>query len=123
MTILLGAAAGLYHFSPPEQRSRLRDRLSQMPATMIDRCMEDMPEESPPKVMMAGLRRMQEQNDEIIALLHQQKDLLGQRLPVHQASVQEPPASPTNESRGGGERRGSGKRVSVQLRPDWPPQE
>jgi hypothetical protein len=94
-----------------------------MPATMMERFMEDMPEESPPKVMMAGLRRMQEQNDEIIALLHAQEDLLRQRLPVDQTSVQEPPASPANESREGEERRGSGKRVSVQLRSGSQPQE
>jgi hypothetical protein len=123
IAMLLGTAAALYRFSPPERRSRLRDRLSHVPTSMMERCMKDLPEESPPKAMMAGLGRMQEQNDEIIALLHAQEDLLRQRLPVDQVSPQEPPASPANESREGGERKGSGKRVSVQLRSGSQPQE
>ena len=52
-----------------------RERLARLPATMMEKCMEMMPEESPPVVMMSSLRRMQEQNDELLALLRE-------RLPV-----------------------------------------
>ncbi len=52
-----------------------RDQLARLPATMMERGMAMMPEDSPPMVMMSGLRRMQEQNDELLALLRE-------RLPV-----------------------------------------
>ena len=59
-----------------------RERLARLPATMMEKCMEMMPEESPPVVMMSGLRRIQEQNDELLALLRE-------RLPVQQGSSAE----------------------------------
>ncbi len=62
-----------------------REGLSRLPATMMERCMEHMPEDSPPKVMTSGLRRMQEQNEEILALLREQNDLLRERLPTERA--------------------------------------
>ena len=62
-----------------------REGLSRLPATMMERCMELMPEDSPPKVMTSSLRRMQEQNEEILALLREQNDLLRQQLPVEKA--------------------------------------
>lgn len=59
-----------------------RERLARLPATMMEKCMEMMPEDSPPVVMMSGLRRIQEQNDELLALLRE-------RLPVQQGSSAE----------------------------------
>ena len=56
-----------------------RERLARLPATMMERGMEMMPEGSPPVVMMSGLRRIQEQNDEPLAVLRE-------RLPVQQGS-------------------------------------
>lgn len=56
-----------------------RERLARVPATMMERGMEMMPENSPPVVMMSGLRRIQEQNDELLALLRE-------RFPVQQGS-------------------------------------
>jgi hypothetical protein len=56
-----------------------RERLARLPATMMEKCMEMMPEDSPPVVMMSGLRRIQEQNDDLLALLRE-------RLPVEQGS-------------------------------------
>ena len=44
-----------------------RERLAHLPVTM----MEMLPEDSPPKVMMSGLQRIQEQNEEILALLRE----------------------------------------------------
>ena len=60
-----------------------RERLARLPATIMERGMEMMPEGSPPVVMMSGLRRIQEQNDELLALLRE-------RLPVQEGSSTEP---------------------------------
>ncbi len=49
-----------------------REDLSRLPATMMERCMESLPEDSPPKVMTSGIRRMQEQNEERLTLLREQ---------------------------------------------------
>ncbi len=62
-----------------------REGLSRLPATMMERCMESLPEDSPPKVMTSGIRRMQEQNEEILALLREQNALLRERLPAESA--------------------------------------
>ncbi len=62
-----------------------REGLSRLPGTLMERCMELMPEDSPPKVMVSSLHRMQEQNEEILALLREQNDLLRERLPAERA--------------------------------------
>ncbi len=62
-----------------------REGLSRLPGTFMERCMELMPDDSPPKVMMSSLRRMQEQNEELLALLREQNDLLRERLPAERA--------------------------------------
>ena len=49
-----------------------------------------MPENSPPKVFMSSLRRMQEQNDQLAALVREQNDLLRERLP---SSLESPSSS------------------------------
>ncbi|MEE8369331.1 MAG: hypothetical protein V3S00_01030 [Dehalococcoidia bacterium] len=89
LTFLVGAATGLALGSglmPADRRARLCETLAQMPRTMMEHCLQCMPEDSPPKVMMSGLRRIQAQNDEIIALLAEQNNLLRQRLPVDRPS-------------------------------------
>ena len=63
-----------------------REGLSRLPGTFMERFMEQMPEESPPKVMMSSLRRMREQNEEMLALLREQNDLLRERLAVERAA-------------------------------------
>ncbi len=62
-----------------------REGLSHLPGTFMERCMELMPEDSPPKVMMSGIRRMQDQNEELLALLREQNDLLRERLSAERA--------------------------------------
>ena len=57
-----------------------RDSLSRLPAAMMKHCMEHMPEDFPPKVMTSGVRQLQRQSDEILALLREQNELLKQRL-------------------------------------------
>ncbi len=76
---VFGAAAALHYLFPAERRAHLCEGLGHMPGAMMERCMQSMPADSPPKVMMSGLRRIQEQNDEVIVLLRQQNDLLRQR--------------------------------------------
>jgi hypothetical protein len=43
---------------------------------MMARMMEGLPPDSPPKLVMSILPRLREQNDEIIALLREQNELL-----------------------------------------------
>jgi hypothetical protein len=43
---------------------------------MMQRMMQAMPEDSPPKLVKSILPRLKEQNDEILALLKEQSDIL-----------------------------------------------
>lgn len=45
---------------------------------MMKRMMASMPEDSPPKLVMSILPRLQAQNEKILALLEEQNDLLRQ---------------------------------------------
>ncbi len=69
---VLGAVLLARRLLTPERRNSL----SRLPATMMKHCMEHMPEDAPPKIMTCGVRRIQTQNDEIIALLREQNELL-----------------------------------------------
>ena len=86
---ILGGAIAIIRNSPAEKRQRL----AELPMTMMERCMEMMPEDSPPKVMMSGVQRIQEQNDQIITLL---RDRLGAQEAVAGESSA-PSADPTHE--------------------------
>jgi hypothetical protein len=48
---------------------------------IMERMMERMPPDSPPKLVMSILPRLREQNDEIVALLREQNELLRRRWP------------------------------------------
>ncbi len=78
VAILLGGAYAARGLLTDERR----ERLAGVPATLIERCMEMMPEDSPPMVMMSSLRRLQEQNEELLALHKEQNELLRERLGV-----------------------------------------
>jgi len=71
-----GFVALLRRVLPPEQRDSLDESLSKAPAAMMEHCMAMMPEDSPPKVMMSTMRRIEEQNDELAKLLRRQSKLL-----------------------------------------------
>jgi len=43
---------------------------------MMKRMMDAMPDDSPPKLVMSILPRLQEQNDRILLMLKEQNDLL-----------------------------------------------
>jgi hypothetical protein len=48
----------------------------------MDRMMAGLPEGAPPKLVMTILPRLQEQNDQIIAMLREQNELLRHQLRV-----------------------------------------
>ncbi len=79
--LILILAVGRYAIRSLLVSERL-DRLTHLPATMMERCMEMMPEDSPPKVFMSSLRRLQEQNEELLTLQREQNELLRERLSV-----------------------------------------
>ncbi len=74
--IALGTVVAVRRLVPEERRTQVREGLAQMPATMMERCMESMPEDSPPKVMVSAMRRFEEQNDELLRLIREQNKLL-----------------------------------------------
>ena len=86
-TTAVVTAALVRRVVPAERRAQLRESLLQMPATIMEQCMEAMPEDSPPKVMTSGIRRMQEQNDELVALFREQNELLRKQNDLLQAVV------------------------------------
>ena len=84
VAILLGGAYAVRGLLADERR----ERLARLPATMMERCMEMMPEDSSPIVMMSSLRQLQEQSDELLALLREQGELLRERLRVQETPSQ-----------------------------------
>jgi hypothetical protein len=48
---------------------------------VMERMLARMPPDSPPKLVMSILPRLREQNDEIVALLREQNELLRRRWP------------------------------------------
>ena len=85
VAILLGGAYAARGLLGGERR----ERLARLPATMMEQCMGMMPEDSPPMVMMSSLRRLQEQNEELLALQREQNELLRERLPGKAVSEHE----------------------------------
>ncbi|WFM72783.1 hypothetical protein [Halomonas sp. CKK8] len=65
--------AGGYLFNNRRMRKKapIRQRCS-----MMQRMLAAMPEDSPPKVISSVMPRLQEQNEEILALLREQNQLL-----------------------------------------------
>ena len=84
VAILLGGAYAVRGLLGSERG----ERLARLPATMMERCMEMMPEDSPPMVMMSSLRQLQAQSDELLALLREQGEQLRERLRVQETPSQ-----------------------------------
>jgi hypothetical protein len=90
--LLLAALGGIAVSAVIAARRLLRsgERTPDLPARasrkqgIIARMIEGLPPESPPKLVMTILPRLREQNDDIIALLREQNELLrrGQHEPV-----------------------------------------
>ncbi len=92
VAIGIGIVALLRRVLPAEQRARVQENLSSVPGAMMDHCMEMMPENSPPKVMMSTLRRLEEQNDKLARLLRAQNKLLRKQNDILKATA---PAAPS----------------------------
>ncbi len=89
MAFLVGGAIAARRLVTPERRESISHLPTAMGGRMMERMtriMEEMPEDAPPKVIMSTLRRLQEQNDELLALMREQNDLLRERLAAEQSS-------------------------------------
>ncbi len=91
VAIGIGAVALLRRVLPAEQRASLQENLSKVPVAMMEHCMDMMPEDSPPKVMMSSLHRFEEQNDELAKLLREQNRLLKKQYDILKTAA---PAAP-----------------------------
>ncbi len=72
MTVVVGTVAALQLF-PGERRARLKERL------------REIEERMPPVVMMSSMRRCEEQNDQLVALMRKQNKLLRKQNQILQA--------------------------------------
>jgi hypothetical protein len=59
-------------------KGRRRIDLAAMRRRMMERMMKAMPEDSPPRLVMSILPRLQEQNEQFLVLLKEQNDLIRQ---------------------------------------------
>ena len=92
VAIGIGIVALLRRVLPAEQRAHLQENLSSVPGAMMERCMEMMPEDSPPRAMMSTMRRIEEQNDKLATLIRTQNKLLRKQNDLLKAAV---PAAPS----------------------------
>jgi hypothetical protein len=67
MLVLIGGGYAMRQLVDEEKGGGL----AQHCVNMMGRMMEGMPDDAPPKFMMTSLRRIEEQNEEILALLRQ----------------------------------------------------
>ena len=85
----IGILALLRRALPANQRVRWQENFSEVSGAMMERGMNIIPEDSPPRVMMSTMRRIEEQNDKLAKLvraqnklLRKQNDLLAAAAPV-----------------------------------------
>ncbi len=78
MALGLATVAGVIAFGclPPEVRGRLTSRLKHRMTAGMEHMMANLPEGAPPKLVMSVLPKLQAQNDQIIAMLREQNELL-----------------------------------------------
>jgi hypothetical protein len=74
--VAVGALIAARLALPSEERSLDRRPGPTLRQRLMARMMEGLPPDSPPKLVMSILPRLREQNDEIIALLREQNELL-----------------------------------------------
>lgn len=72
---IAGAAIG-YRLLPPESRDRLGAAAQRSMSRHFARMMARLPDDAPPKLVISILPKLQEQNDQIIAMLKEQKQFL-----------------------------------------------
>ena len=64
---------------PSETRSRLTAPLKRRISEHMQQMMASLPEDAPPRLIMSVLPKLQAQNDQIIAMLQEQNELLRQQ--------------------------------------------
>jgi hypothetical protein len=76
--ILVGGAAASRILSEKQREpmSRFAAKMKERFKSHMGRMMEEMPEDSPPRLVMSTLPRLAEQNEEILALLREQNALM-----------------------------------------------
>lgn len=74
--LVLGGVMVARRLGLSERRAPGRGRGETRRAGMMARMMARMPPDSPPKLIMSILPRLREQNEEILALLREQNELL-----------------------------------------------
>ncbi len=92
MAILGCGALAVGQFLSPERRERIAHLKANVRKRMMERMermMEQMPDDFPPKLIMSTLPRLQEQSDEILALLRVQNDRLQEHFSTRVSSLQE----------------------------------
>lgn len=76
MIVALAGAAAFVGHQIGAHRGPQGNGFAAMRRKLMKRMMAAMPEDSPPKLIVSVLPRLQEQNEEILALLEEQRDLL-----------------------------------------------
>jgi type II secretory pathway component PulJ len=76
--LALTAIAGViaFRFLPHSSRDRLASSLRHRMLRRMEHMMTSLPEGAPPKLVMSILPRLKAQNDQIIALLREQSELI-----------------------------------------------
>ena len=77
--VVVGGIIGLRSL-PRLPRRRLGAAVSRRMLQRMEHMMVSLPENSPPKLIMSVLPRLREQNDQIIAMLQDQNELLRRHL-------------------------------------------
>jgi hypothetical protein len=76
-----------YRCLPQASRDRLAAAIKDRMMKRCERMMASLPEEAPPKLIMSILPKLQAQNDQIIALLREQNELLRERQHAYEHEV------------------------------------
>jgi len=66
----------LFRCLPQETRDQLTSATAHWIAKHMEKMIASLPEEAPPRLIMSILPKLQAQNDEIIAMLQEQNELL-----------------------------------------------
>lgn len=85
---VVGGVVALRSLSPGLKR-RLSDGVSRRMVQRMEHLMAILPEDAPPKLVMSVLPRLRDQNDQIIAMLREQNELLREQLQTAGAALHE----------------------------------
>ncbi|MEJ2378242.1 MAG: hypothetical protein P8Y71_23610 [Pseudolabrys sp.] len=77
----MAAVGGLivYRSLPQETRDRLSAAVAHWMANHMEKMMANLPEDAPPRLVKSILPKLRAQNDQLIAMLQEQNELLRER--------------------------------------------